>query len=57
MSVKVKEVRKALTAAATFASTLLAANVLPDHIAPYVAGGLGVLGVYGVWAVPNEAGE
>ena len=50
---KPAEIRKALVAAATFASSLVAQGVVPAPYVPYVLAFLAMLGTYGVWAVPN----
>jgi len=51
---KPAEIRKALVAFATFATSLVAQGVVPEPAVPYVLAGLAVLGTYGVYAVKNE---
>lgn len=53
---KPAEIRKALVAAATFATSLVAQGVVPDPAVPYVTAALACLDVYGVYAVPNRPG-
>jgi hypothetical protein len=50
---KAREARKALVALAGALTALLAANILPDDVAGYVAGVLAFLAVFGVYAAPN----
>jgi hypothetical protein len=50
---KAREVRKALVALVGALTALLAANVLPDDVAGYVATVVAVLAVFGVYAAPN----
>lgn len=49
----VARVRKAVVSVAGAAAYLLAAGLLPDPVAGYVAGALAVLAAVGVYAVPN----
>lgn len=50
----VARARKAVVAVAGVAAALLAAGLLPEPVATYVAVGLGLLSSWGVWKVPNK---
>lgn len=54
---KVAEIRKAVVAGATALSTALALGLVPSPWDQWTAVLFAALGVYGVYAVPNEPKE
>lgn len=52
-----KHIRKALVAGATALATALSLGLVPDPYDQWSAVVFAVLGVYGVYAVPNEPME
>lgn len=47
--------RKALVSAVGIGLVLLANNLVPEQYVSFVSAGIGVLGVFGVYYVPNAA--
>lgn len=52
-NLRLKDLRKAAVAIATLAAQLLALNLIPENIEPYVIAGLATLNSIGVFAVRN----